>query len=859
MTKSSKMLTTTAALAVTATLTGGILNHNKVVLAQNVSKVNVVQKNTMQESILSTQIFVARSWMRNYAGSVLSFNTKNMTLNANIVAPAIATAVSAGYFSSNSPYVKYKLLSPSLQSQGEFYSTMEGKTSTIGGSWTNKKFSYGDILEFTSYPAVNAGIKTRNNSQYYQTFNDLSLSVPASYDNTTQYYFKITKDGLIKLNGLYTASNGNIYYFENGQMLKNIWVNVNAQGERTNDTVNGTTINAYYLGNNGIALKGLQKILGSWQYLNPTTGQMELNKFITVDGNTYYLQPVTGQAAVGLQTIGGKKYYFNSQTGVMETGWQTIGRKKYYFNSQTGVMETGWQTIDGSKYYFDANGQAVTGFQKIDNKVYNFANDGKLINVISISLNGVNNKTINVGEKFNPLEGVTLNDPADPTAKINVSGIVNSSIPGVYQLIYTVTDKYNQKITVIREITVKSASNLSSNTQALYWSQDNLVINGNLSDENTIFDKSTVKKLVIVNQDGQIVSSINTIPTNWYSKNQNNYSGFQGIISPSILSELKENTNYKFYIEINGNYIPLISNLSNPYNKNYLLSVTSSNQLSISKNNSSMQIVKEGIGNYKVGYFINNGYVINGNVLLNNDIFSKGDTKILVLKNSNGQVIDKVNTAAINWYSLNQNNYSGFQAIIPNSVLNKLKIGENYNLSLEVIKNNKVYEMPINNTEGFILNSGLNYNISTNSQNNIIITKNEQYPVINSGSSSLASGYWQSYGYVMNIKFNIEKNIPKGTKVELISKNLNNQVVSVTPGINVNWYSPNKNNYNGFQAMITPKQLVEASTSNKLYIRVTIDGKTYESPLTGNIDTFGSGNLNYGFKTINNQVHLIMK
>ncbi|WP_055069100.1 hypothetical protein, partial [Clostridium massiliamazoniense] len=61
---------------------------------------------------------------------------------------------------------------------------------------------------------------------------------------------------------------------------------------------------------------------------------------------------------------------------------------------------------------------------------------------------------------------------------------------------------------------------------------------------------------------------------------------------------------------------------------------------------------------------------------------------------------------------------------------------------------------------------------------------------------------------------------------------------------------------NGFQAIITPEQLINETGTNKLYVRVILDGKVYEAPVSGNVNV-AIGDLNYGFKTINNQIYII--
>ena len=72
------------------------------------------------------------------------------------------------------------------------------------------------------------------------------------------------------------------------------------------------------------------------------------------------------------------------------------------------------------------------------------------------TLKGISNTSINLGDSFNPLTGVTASDKEDGdlTSKISVSGSVNTSKAGDYTLKYTVTDSKGLATTKERIITV---------------------------------------------------------------------------------------------------------------------------------------------------------------------------------------------------------------------------------------------------------------------------------------------------------------------------------------------------------------------------------------------------------------------
>ncbi|MDA1876414.1 DUF5011 domain-containing protein [Bacillus cereus group sp. BY112LC] len=65
--------------------------------------------------------------------------------------------------------------------------------------------------------------------------------------------------------------------------------------------------------------------------------------------------------------------------------------------------------------------------------------------------------TINVGDKFDPMAGVSATDKEDGdiTDKVTVDGNVDTSKPGTYELTYTVSDSKGHKVTAKQNVTVK--------------------------------------------------------------------------------------------------------------------------------------------------------------------------------------------------------------------------------------------------------------------------------------------------------------------------------------------------------------------------------------------------------------------
>ncbi|EOO97662.1 DUF5011 domain-containing protein, partial [Bacillus cereus] len=65
--------------------------------------------------------------------------------------------------------------------------------------------------------------------------------------------------------------------------------------------------------------------------------------------------------------------------------------------------------------------------------------------------------TINVGDKFDPMAGVSATDKEDGdiTSKVTVDGSVDASKPGTYDLTYTVSDSKGHTVTAKQTVTVK--------------------------------------------------------------------------------------------------------------------------------------------------------------------------------------------------------------------------------------------------------------------------------------------------------------------------------------------------------------------------------------------------------------------
>lgn len=117
------------------------------------------------------------------------------------------------------------------------------------------------------------------------------------------------------------------------------------------------------------------------------------------DGYKYYYDE-DGVSLKGVQKINGKTYYFNRIDGAMETGWQIVDGKRCYFDKEEGyqifdtliedgedkyyvgadgvALKSAWATYNGKNYYLKANGKAATSWIKIGDYWYYFESDGSM-------------------------------------------------------------------------------------------------------------------------------------------------------------------------------------------------------------------------------------------------------------------------------------------------------------------------------------------------------------------------------------------------------------------------------------------------------------------------------------------------
>ena len=134
-------------------------------------------------------------------------------------------------------------------------------------------------------------------------------------------------------------------------------------------------------------------------FLTDENGAVVTGWYVSEDGKTYYGDPSTYHAALGLTVIDGSCYYITPEEGLLK-GTQIIDGQYYPLDDETGALRTGWFTlddvqhyfdpesmtmlkdtlcdIDGRMYYFDAVGDLATGWQSVNGENYWFNVDGSM-------------------------------------------------------------------------------------------------------------------------------------------------------------------------------------------------------------------------------------------------------------------------------------------------------------------------------------------------------------------------------------------------------------------------------------------------------------------------------------------------
>lgn len=177
------------------------------------------------------------------------------------------------------------------------------------------------------------------------------------------YTYHVDDQGRV-ISGLYRDANGDVYYGEpNSYILKT----------NTYFVPEGTQ-NGYLFGNDGKALSGVQRWLGTFYYFDPVTKQLVRNDYVKSQWGQYYMFGNDGKIITGEYQWQGSYYYFDPIYYTKVTNKWVDG--KYY--GEDGIQYRNRLLIQGTKaYYLDGQGNRIKNQVKtIDGVTYTFNNDG---------------------------------------------------------------------------------------------------------------------------------------------------------------------------------------------------------------------------------------------------------------------------------------------------------------------------------------------------------------------------------------------------------------------------------------------------------------------------------------------------
>ncbi|UFI00496.1 immunoglobulin-like domain-containing protein [Bacillus toyonensis] len=223
---------------------------------------------------------------------------------------------------------------------------------------------------------------------------------------------------------------------------------------------------------------------------NPMTGVSaidtedgDITSKVTVDGSvdaskpgtyelTYTVSDSKGHTVTAKQTVTVKqKVEIKNEAPVLTVPFTTTFRVGQKFDPMAGVSATDKE--DGNltnKVKYKGNvdtskpGKYIVEYWVVDSKGVNatatqsvIVKENEETPDMEPKLTVPTGATINVGDKFDPMAGVSSTDKEDGdiTSKVTVNGSVDASKPGTYELTYTVSDSKGHTVTAKQTVTVK--------------------------------------------------------------------------------------------------------------------------------------------------------------------------------------------------------------------------------------------------------------------------------------------------------------------------------------------------------------------------------------------------------------------
>lgn len=243
---------------------------------------------------------------------------------------------------------------------------------------------FGVATQTVSADEVNGFVKVDSGYKYYSKGQLVTNSWVSEWGNN--YY--VGNDGLA-VKGVQHIDDKYYYFGDDGTfyMRKSQWVSQWG--------------NQYYVGSDGVMVKGIQHIDNNYYYFGDDgTFYLRKNQWVSQWGNQYYAG-ADGKFYNDVKKIGDTYYsfdrsgYFMIKNQYVQSSWGD-----WYMFGNDGKIVTGWKDWQGSTYYFNPSTYLkVTGTQIINGKTYNFDSSGKLI--ASANYNHSQATTVNTYPKGN--------------------------------------------------------------------------------------------------------------------------------------------------------------------------------------------------------------------------------------------------------------------------------------------------------------------------------------------------------------------------------------------------------------------------------------------------------------------------
>ena len=198
--------------------------------------------------------------------------------------------------------------------------------------WVKKdgKWYYFD----TQTGAMKTGFTKINNKWYF--LSPATGEMVTGWFSVDGYDYLAKGDGSLVMNEVYDDGLHAYIFTAGGKKMTNRFV-----------TMNGST---YYVTGRGYVCTGIVNINGK-AYAFDEDGRMQYGCF-KLNGKIYYADPSTGVLAIHkIVTYKGERYYFG-RLGYRQTGKIALGRYYYYFHPSNGRQQTGWVKIGNYYYYF---------------------------------------------------------------------------------------------------------------------------------------------------------------------------------------------------------------------------------------------------------------------------------------------------------------------------------------------------------------------------------------------------------------------------------------------------------------------------------------------------------------------------